>query len=190
MTENTLHVTTREEWRDWLAANGTDCSHIWLIYHKKHTGKPSLPYGDAVEEAICFGWIDATVRRLDEERYMQRFTPRRPRSKWSATNRRRAEALLAAGLVEDEGLARIEEARGNGAWAKAFAEETDVEMPQELAAALKANAKAATNFAGLPAGQRKHFIGWVAVARKPETRQRRAAEAVELLAAGKKLGMK
>lgn len=190
MKENTLHVTTREDWRAWLGANGATAADVWLIYNKKHTGKPRVAYDDAVEEAICFGWIDTTVRRIDEDRYMQRFTPRRVRSGWSAHNRRRAEAMMKQGLVQAEGLARIEEARQNGAWDRAFAEEKELAMCDELAKALAASKKAGAAFAKLSASQRKQFLGWVGVAKKSETRQRRAAEAVELLAAGKNLGMK
>ena len=121
---------------------------------------------------------------------MQRFTPRRPKSKWSATNRRRAEAMLKQGLVEARGLACIEEAKANGNWEAAFAVEGELEMPLELDQALEANNKARIKFAQLSAGQKKNFMGWVAVAKKTETRERRAQEAVGLLAEGKSLGMK
>jgi uncharacterized protein YdeI (YjbR/CyaY-like superfamily) len=190
-TEETLHVTTRSQWRRWLKKNAAGSRGIWLIYHKKHTGQPRIPYEDAVEEAICFGWIDSTVRRLDEEKFMQLFLPRRSRnSNWSANNRRRAEKLLAAGLVQPQGLARIEEARQNGAWGQALADTTDLEMPDELAAALADEPRARAAFDALPEGKRRNFLGWVWVARKPETRQRRAAEAVQRLVKGQDLGMK
>lgn len=190
-TEETLHVTTRAKWRRWLQKNAARSSGIWLIYHKKHTDQPRIPYDDAVEEAICFGWIDSTVRRLDDERFMQLFLPRRRTgSNWSPTNRRRAEKMLAAGLVQPAGLARIEEARQNGAWEQALADTTDLEMPDELAAALKAEPRARTAFDALSAGKRRNFMGWVGVARKPETRERRAAEAVQRLKKGQDLGMK
>ena len=99
--EETLYVKSRTQWRRWLKTRGTKKPEIWLIYYKKHTGQPSIPYDHAVEEAICFGWIDTTVRRIDEERYMQRFTPRRRNSQWSALNRRRAEALLEKGDLKE-----------------------------------------------------------------------------------------
>lgn len=190
MKEETLLVTDRQQWRQWLSEEGGNRPEIWLIYHKKHTGKPRIPYDDAVEEALCFGWIDSTVRRIDEDRFMQRFTPRRPKSNWSALNRRRAESMLKQGLVKAPGLACIEEAKANGNWDAAGLAAVEIEMPQELAQALKANQKARVNFSGLSASNKKKFLGWVAVAKRPETRERRAKEAVGLLAQGKSLGMK
>ena len=111
---------TREEWRDWLAENHATRPGVWLIYHKKHTGIERVPYDAAVEEALCYGWIDSTVRRLDDARFMQQFTPRKDRSNWSALNRRRAEELMAAGLMRPAGQRCIDVAKENGQWDKAL----------------------------------------------------------------------
>jgi uncharacterized protein YdeI (YjbR/CyaY-like superfamily) len=193
--QETLYVATRQKWRRWLKTNGQTRSHIWLVYYKKHTGQPSLPYDHAVEEAICFGWIDTTVRRIDEERYMQKFTPRRRKSGWSPTNRRRAEEMLAQGKVEAPGLACIDEAKANGNWEAALKDvrpgaRAEIKMPEELNKALKRSKKARQFLASLPPGKRNQLLGWVGVAKKRETREKRAKEAVELLAQGRDLGMK
>ena len=179
---------TREEWRDWLAENHESCRGIWLIYHKKHTGVPRVAYGDAVEEALCFGWIDSTAKRLDDARYMQQYTPRKPSSNWSALNRRRAEALMKAGLVEPAGLARIEEAKKSGAWEKALEDRVDRPMPPELKKALAADAEASANFRRWSPTQRKYMINHVADAKRPETRVRRADKVVALAKSGRRPG--
>ncbi len=104
-----VYCATREEWRDWLEGNHDKCKGIWLIYYKKGSGKPRVPYDDAVEEALCFGWIDSTVRRIDEEKYAQRFTPRKPDSGWSELNMRRMEQLIKEGRMTEAGLAKYRE---------------------------------------------------------------------------------
>ena len=194
MSEDTLQVTTRAQWRRWLDKNGQTSSGIWFVYFKKHTGKPSLRYEEAVREALCHGWIDSTVRRIDDERYMQRFAPRRKRSNWSPTNRRRAEELMASGEMRPAGLAQVEAARANGQWEKALEESPrrgeEVPMPSELQEALAGQKGAAEAFAALTPGRRRSLLGWVAVARRADTRRRRAAEAAQLLAAGQWTGLK
>ena len=114
-----LHVTDREEWRTWLEKNHDVEQEIWLIYYKKHTGKPRIPYDDAVEEAICYGWIDSTVKRLDDEKYMQKYTPRKAKSIWSELNKTRAGKMIKAGRMTETGLERIREAKRSGEWKKA-----------------------------------------------------------------------
>ena len=111
-----VHPETRAEWRRWLAANHTSAPGVWLVSWKKPTGKPAVGYGAAVEEALCFGWIDSLAKTVDEERSRQLFTPRRPKSSWSASNVERVERLLAAGLMEPAGLAAVEDAKARGAW--------------------------------------------------------------------------
>jgi uncharacterized protein YdeI (YjbR/CyaY-like superfamily) len=110
----TLYVATREEWRAWLAEHHAGASEVWLVAYKKHTARPSVPYEDAVEEALCFGWIDSTRKSIDEERSAQRFTPRRPGSNWSASNRQRVRRLIAAGQMTPAGMARVEFALDGG----------------------------------------------------------------------------
>jgi uncharacterized protein YdeI (YjbR/CyaY-like superfamily) len=111
-----LHVETRAEWRAWLAANHANAPGVWLVSWKRATGKPAVGYDTAVEEALCFGWIDSLAKTVDDERSRQLFTPRRPASRWSQSNRDRVERLLAAGLIEPAGLAAVERAKERGTW--------------------------------------------------------------------------
>ena len=127
-----IYISTRIDWRDWLAENHASSPGLWLIYYKKHTGVSRVAYEDAVEEALCFGWIDSTVRRLDNQRYCQMFVPRRKKSGWSGHNRRRAEALIKSGAMTAAGMAKIEDARANGAWGKALEDRVDRPVPPEL----------------------------------------------------------
>src|SRR5262249_13199943 len=106
----TLYVTSREEWRTWLADHSESEAEVWLIYYKKHTGQPRIPYDHAVEEALCFGWIDSIVKRIDDETFAQKFTPRRDRTKWSALNKRRVRKLIREGRMTEAGLAKIDPA--------------------------------------------------------------------------------
>jgi len=184
-----VYFSERQDWRDWLSAHHADSPGVWLIYFKKHTGTPRVAYEDAVEEAICFGWIDSTVRRLDNQRYAQKFVPRRVRSNWSGHNRRRAEGLMESGAMTPAGMEKIEEARQNGAWEKALADRVDRPVPPELKKALAADKKAAAEFRRLAPAQRKYFVAWVAEAKKSETRVRRADKAIQMLLTGKRPGM-
>ncbi|MEN8007284.1 MAG: YdeI/OmpD-associated family protein [Candidatus Krumholzibacteriota bacterium] len=184
-----IYLSERDDWRDWLAENNADSSGVWLIYYKKHTGIARIAYEDAVEEALCFGWIDSTVRRLDNQRFAQKFVPRRLRSNWSGHNRRRAENLIAAGLMAAPGMEKIEAARRNGEWDKALEDRMDRPTPPELETVLAADPKAAAEFDRLTPTQRKYFIHWISEAKKPETRERRADKARAMLREGKRPGM-
>jgi uncharacterized protein YdeI (YjbR/CyaY-like superfamily) len=184
-----IYLSNRSDWRDWLAENHAVSPGIWLVYYKKHTGIERIAYDDAVEEALCFGWIDSTVRRLDDQRFCQKFVPRRERSKWSAHNRARAEKLIASGEMTAAGLAKIEAARVSGAWDKALEDRVDRPVPPELKKALAEDAKAAAEFRRWSPTQRKYLVNWVADAKKAETRERRAAKAVQMMRDGKKRGM-
>jgi len=185
-----LYVTNRHDWRSWLKKSHAMVKEVWLIYYKKHTGKPRIPYDDAVEEALCFGWIDSTVRKIDEERFAQKFTPRRAKSNWSELNKARAEKLMKQGRMTKAGLARIETAKTNGEWNKTTTPGVNYEFPAELKEALSVSIKAREFYDSLSASSRKQFIGWIASAKKKETRQKRAEEAVKLLKRKQKLGMK
>jgi uncharacterized protein YdeI (YjbR/CyaY-like superfamily) len=186
----TLYVPTRAKWRGWLKKHHADTKEIWLVYYKKHTGKPSIPYDDAVEEAICFGWIDGLVKRLDDERYMQRFSPRAKSTKWSALNIRRAKAMIAQRLMTESGMAvfktgkLVEAPPKNGFVLGATA------IPADLQAALAKSKKAGSYFATLPPGYIRLSFKWITSAKKPETRIRRIAEFVSVCARGERLGMK
>jgi uncharacterized protein YdeI (YjbR/CyaY-like superfamily) len=182
-----LYVEDRKTWRAWLARHHAAAREIWLVYYKKETGRPSIPNEDSVEEALCFGWIDSLIRKLDEERYARKFTPRTNLTKWSKSNRRRVEKLIREGRIIPAGLASLGDLR---AGSPPPALKHNWEMPDELAQAVAANETARRNFEKLAPSHRRQYVGWIASARKPETRLRRAAEAKALMARNEKLSMK
>jgi uncharacterized protein YdeI (YjbR/CyaY-like superfamily) len=180
----TLEVRSRRQWRAWLAKHHTSSPGIWLVFYKAHTGVKSISYDDAVREALCFGWIDSLVKRLDDDRYVFKVTPRKPTSKWSDINRQRWAELNAAGLLTSAGVAA---APTNNTYA---AKPTIPDLPVYIAKALKTNPKAWEFFRGLAPTYRRNFVVWIHMAKRPETRERRIRESIALLAAGKKLGLK
>jgi uncharacterized protein YdeI (YjbR/CyaY-like superfamily) len=184
-------VTTRKKWRDWLLKNHySESSGIWLVFYKKHTGKAGLTYDDAVEEALCFGWIDSIVKKIDDETYKQKFTPRRKKSNWSELNKKRARRMIRQALMAEAGLAKIKEAKTDGRWGKVKFREAPVRIPPELREALKEAGAARENFDNFPTSYQKLLIGWIMSAKTVATRAKRIAEAVELTAKNKRLGMK
>jgi uncharacterized protein YdeI (YjbR/CyaY-like superfamily) len=187
---NELYVKTREEWRAWLEKNHTLSEGVWLIYYKKHTGKPRVPYNDAVEEALCFGWIDSLVKKLDEERYCQKFTPRNENSEWSDLNKQRVQNMIDQGLMTEAGLLKIRAAKKKGKWDKKSVRQMGPETTEEFEKALKSNEIARINFEKLSPSYKGHYLGWIASAKRPETRERRIREAISLLEKNQKLGMK
>lgn len=184
-----IYVKTREEWREWLEDNHHCQEGIWLVYYKKHTGKPRIPYEDAVEEALCFGWIDSIVKRVDEETYVQKFTPRRKRSVWSKLNKVRAIRLIKSGRMTPLGLEKIEEAKKNGIWQNAYTSKKRVEMPEDLKDALSSNKIAESFFNVLTPSNKNRYINWVNFARRQETRNNRIIKVVKYCAEGIKPGM-
>jgi uncharacterized protein YdeI (YjbR/CyaY-like superfamily) len=187
----TLHVTTREEWRAWLAAHHATETEIWILYYKQHTGQPRISYDEVVEEALCFGWVDSLVRRLDDDRYAQKVTPRKNTSKWSASNLRRFAALVQDGRMTAAGLAKgppdVEPAsKPPGAPLPA----ADAEVPAYIQQRLQMNAKAWRFFQQLAPSYRRLYVKWIAAAKRQETRRKRLDEAAALLEQGKKLGLK
>jgi uncharacterized protein YdeI (YjbR/CyaY-like superfamily) len=187
--KKTLYVTTRTEWRDWLKKHGTSEKEIWLIYYKKESGKPRIPYDDAVEEAICYGWIDSLVKRLDDERFAQKFTPRKDRTKWSEVNKTRVRKLLREGKITDAGLAMIDLATID-APAAPKRPRWEPELSPSLKKTLMANKKAWTFFQTLAPSDRRRAVGWIMVAKQEETRERRLAEAIRVFEKNEKLGLK
>ncbi|UCG44772.1 MAG: YdeI/OmpD-associated family protein [Candidatus Bathyarchaeota archaeon] len=185
-----LYVTNRDDWRVWLEQHHATKKEVWLICYKKHTGKPSIPYDVAVEEALCFGWIDSIVKRVDDEKFVRKFTPRKGRSKWSETNKKRARRMLKAGRMTKTGLERIDDAKSTGEWLRTAPPQTELEVPKFILSALTANKKAHDNFNALAKGYKRQLVGWIASAKREETRRRRLAEAIQLLEKNKKLGMK
>ena len=185
-----VYVTDRDQWRDWLGENHDGSSGIWLIFYKKATSKPTIEYEAAVEEALCFGWIDSIIKKIDDEKYVRKFTPRKDKSVWSALNKKRAAKMIKAGLMTKAGLAKIKAAKKNGSWNTDGKTPRSIEMPPELAEALAANQKAREHFDMLAPTYRRHYLGWITAAKRPETKSRRIAESIALLAEGKRLGMK
>ncbi len=178
-----LYVKNRKEWRKWLQKNGTKSSGIWLVYYKKSSGKPRVEYSDAVEEALCFGWIDSTMRPLDEERYMQLFTLRKPKSEWSKLNKERVEKLIAGGLMTSAGLEKIEVSKNNGHWEKNDHVEAML-LPEDLAKQLNRNKKALVYFNSLKATNKKYILHWLNSAKRAETRLKRIDEIMQALKKG------
>jgi uncharacterized protein YdeI (YjbR/CyaY-like superfamily) len=181
---NELDVRTRKQWRQWLAKHHASSPGVWLVRHKQHTGVKSMPYEDLVREALCFGWVDSLVKRLNDDRYAIKVTPRKPTSKWSDINRRRWKELKAAGLLEAPGLAAAP--TGNS-----YAPRPSIPtLPSYVGKALKTNLRAWQHFQALAPTNRRHFVVWIHTAKRPETREKRIRESIELLSAGKMLGLK
>lgn len=183
------HFEGRNEWRTWLAENYAMAKELWLVFHKKHTGKPGLTYDEAVEEALCFGWIDGILKRIDGEKHMTRFCPRRKNSIWSERNKERVRGMIEAGRMTEAGLAKVREAKRNGQWEKAAEREDVTVVPVELAEALAKDERARLNFEKLAPSYRRQFIYWVGTAKREETRRKRVAEAVRMIRENKRLGM-
>ena len=182
-----IYLQSAEAWRNWLAENHEKEKGIWLVYYKKHTGKPRIPYNEAVEEALCFGWIDSIVKRIDDERYMQKFTPRNPKSNWSPSNKKRIEKLIRSGKMTDAGRQAIEIAKQNGKWDEKTDAQKDYTFSDELFQLLKSNSKAFTGFTALPASHQKQYTQWVMSAKKHETQVRRMGKMIGLLESGEKM---
>jgi uncharacterized protein YdeI (YjbR/CyaY-like superfamily) len=182
-----LHVTTRDAWREWLQEHHGHESEIWLVFEKKHTGRPSVSYDDAVEEGLCFGWIDGLRRRLDEDRYIQRFSPRKPGSRWSALNLKRYAKLRDEGRLAAPGLAG---APPEGAESALVRRWTHVDpVPDYIEQELRRHPAAREAFERIAPSHRQDYVRWIDEAKKDETRRKRLAEAVTRLSENRKLGM-
>jgi uncharacterized protein YdeI (YjbR/CyaY-like superfamily) len=182
---NTLEVKTISQWHAWLAKHHDSVSEVWLVFHKRQTGRPSIPYSDALDEALCFGWIDSLIKRLDEERYARKFTPRKPDSAWSAVNRKRYAELEASGRLAPAGRERPPTSRSYGPRPA-----PPSKVPPYIQKALQSSPAARQTFERLAPSYRLHYVMWINMAKQEHTRLRRLREAIELLAAGKKLGLK
>ena len=182
-----IYLGTTAEWQEWLQKNHASQKGIWLVYYKKHTGKPRIPYNEAVEEALCFGWIDSIIKRIDDERYMQKFTPRNPKSNWSPSNKKRIEKLIRSGKMTDAGRQAIEIAKQNGKWDEQTDAQIDYTFSEKFVKLLKSNSKAFTGFTALPASHQKQYTQWVMSAKKTETQVRRMEKMIGLLKSGEKM---
>lgn len=186
-----LGFRNREEWRLWLDKNHNRENELWLIFQKKDSSKPSVSYDEAVEEALCYGWIDSIIRTIDDRQYMRKFTPRKETSVWSASNRIRVEKLIREKRMTRFGLRLVNAAKENGRWDQpAQLPEVSLEVHTEFREAMDLTPEAKRCFQQLAASHKKEYIVWINMAKRDDTRSRRIKEAVELLARGDKLGLK
>jgi uncharacterized protein YdeI (YjbR/CyaY-like superfamily) len=188
-TGETFFAPDLASWRAWLERHHREKSSIWLLVHKKDVAEPSVSYAEAVEEALCWGWIDGHTRRWDERSYALRFSPRKAGSVWAASNVARVERLIAEGRMRPEGMALVDEAKRRGTWAAAVAGTPDV-APADLQAAFDADPAAAERWRSWAPSHRRQYVAWVLEAKRPETRARRVAEVVRRSAAALRPGEK
>jgi uncharacterized protein YdeI (YjbR/CyaY-like superfamily) len=172
-----VHAETRDQWRGWLGAHHHEPDGVWLVSWKKSTGRRAMPYGDSVEEALCVGWIDSKGNKLDDERTLLWFAPRKARSGWSRPNKERVERLTATGLMLPAGLAVIRTAQEDGSWAKLDAVEDLIE-PDDLRAALDADPMARASWDAFPRSAKRGILEWIVLARRPGTRAARVSSTV------------
>ncbi len=172
-----VYAPDRAAWRAWLETNGETTSAVWLVYFKKGSGQPSITWDEAVEEALCFGWIDSKAKPIDELRYRQYFSPRKPTSVWSKVNKARLERLIADGLMREPGLRAIETAKANGSWS-ALDDVEALVIPDDLAVAFAESPGAREAFDRLSRTNRRNILQWIATAKRPQTRAKRIAATV------------
>jgi uncharacterized protein YdeI (YjbR/CyaY-like superfamily) len=177
--QDSVQPKTRAAWRAWLAKHHAREEGVWLITYKKTAGKPRIDYEEAVEEALCFGWVDSKPGKVDDERSKLWFAPRKPKSGWSRPNKDRIERLIDANLMQPAGIAKIEAAKIDGSWAALDAVE-DLVVDADLAAALVSYSQAAQNFEAFPRSAKRGILEWIALAKRAETRAARIAETARL----------
>lgn len=171
--------TNREEWRKWLEENGASEKEVWVIIYKKNSEPKGLRYQEAVEEAICYGWIDSKMQSIDASRFRQRFSPRKKNSIWSKLNKETAEKMIQKGKMTPAGFKKINEAKSNGKWDTAYSSKTAPAIPEDLAKALKENEPAWNNFNEFSNSTKLQYVYWVNSAKKDETRRKRITAVVE-----------
>lgn len=184
----TLRVQSVGQWREWLEEHQASASEVWLVFYKRHTGVASVGYQDALDEALCYGWVDSLVKRLDDRRYALKFTPRRADSRWSDKNRKRYAELKAGGRLQPAGIRRPPTARGSAPRPPRLP--LPARLPAYIQAAFKEHPKARRHFDALSPAHRRRYVAWVESAKREETRLRRLQEAIRLLTSGKVLGLK
>ncbi|NER14120.1 hypothetical protein GWK08_11760 [Leptobacterium flavescens] len=172
-----LYVKSRDEWRKWLSENHQDSTGIYLIIYRVNSPNHNLRWEEAVQEALCYGWIDSTVKRLDEERRRQLFTPRKAKSVWSKLNKTYIEQLITDGLMHESGLAKIEQAKKDGSW-KALDDVENLIVPQDLQLAFDKNREAYQNYEAFSRSYRKSYLYWLNQAKREETRIKRIKEII------------
>ncbi len=184
----TTSAANRSEWRAWLEKHHSTEREVWLIYYKKDCIKPSVTYLESLEEALCFGWIDSLIQKIDEEKYARKFNPRRAGSKWSELNKHLVAKLVKEGRMTAAGLASVDFSLTEAD--KPRPKRPELPLPDWLKTGLMTSPKAWENFSKLPPSHRRNYIGWVSDAKKEETRQRRIREAIRMLEKNERLGMK
>jgi len=190
MEYKTIYIKTRAGWRKWLKDNRLISPGIWFTFYKQHTGRKTITYNDAVEEALCYGWIDSIIKKLDEERYIQKFTPRTNNNKWSAANIARMKKLIKEKKMTRYGLAKIDAQILNTGREPVQENNFSAGYPQFIIDAFNKNPEVLNNFNNLAPSYRKIYVRWIMAAKKTETQLKRIEEAVKLLKENKKLGLK
>jgi uncharacterized protein YdeI (YjbR/CyaY-like superfamily) len=185
-SSDVLHFENGKQWRDWLTKNHDMANEAWLIHYKKHTNKGGISYDQALEEALCFGWIDGKMQSIDEEKYKIRYSPRKVRSVWSKINKEKAEELIESGKMTDAGLVKVEEAKKNGYWDSAYTNRNIEKLPVDLRDALMQEKDAWYNFQRFANSYRNNYIGWANGAKSEDTRKRRIGEVVKRSSMNKK----
>lgn len=175
----TFYAKSRQEWREWLQDNHDKKQSVWLIYYKKKSAIPSVVYSDAVDEALCFGWIDSKAKPIDEDSYMQFFSRRKPKSVWSKINKEKIERLTKQGLMTEMGFEAIERAKQNGSWTLLDEAEALI-IPQDLEDEFQKRPNAKQYFSSLSRSDKRNILQWLVLAKRPETRAKRIREIVEL----------
>jgi uncharacterized protein YdeI (YjbR/CyaY-like superfamily) len=180
----------RDAWREWLNRNHLRPKGLWVIFHKKGSKGRSVSYEEAVQEALCFGWIDSVVNRWDEERYLQWFSPRRKGSTWSAKNIERAKEMIAAGKMTEAGRVKLPKDLDSHGSPEPRVQESASDLPHELAEALEGEPEAKLHYEHLTSTGRKRYHVWINMAKRPETKAKRVAESIRILREGPPLGLK
>jgi uncharacterized protein YdeI (YjbR/CyaY-like superfamily) len=184
----TFTAPDRVSWREWLEEHGACESEVWLVYYKAGTGIATISYNDSLEEALCFGWVDSIIQKIDEQKYARKFTPRKPGSKWSELNKHLVAKLVKEGRMTEAGMARVEFLLEEAPPARP--KRPDMPLPDWLKEGLMASPQAWENFSKLPPSHRRNTILWVADAKREETRQKRLKEAIGRLEKNERLGLK
>ncbi|MFC1942253.1 YdeI family protein [Chloroflexota bacterium] len=184
-----LDFQSSQEWRKWLQLHHNIDNEVWLLIYKRRSSKTGISYNGALEEALCFGWIDGKMQSIDEDKFFLRFSPRKAKSVWSKINKEKAELLTVQRRMTDAGLAKIEEAKKNGLWETAYTNKKKDTIPNDLEVALSQNSLAWDNFHSFANSYRNMYIGWVTGAKIEETRKRRIAEVVKRATLNKKPGI-
>ncbi|TKG94232.1 hypothetical protein EYV94_13190 [Puteibacter caeruleilacunae] len=184
-TKETYYPRNQQEWREWLETNHSSKSSVWLIFYKKETQQPTIDWSEAVDEALCFGWIDSLKKKIDDERYMQLFSKRKPNSTWSKINKDKVKVLIDEGRMTQAGLRTVVIARENGMWS--FLDDVEkLIIPDDLEIAFNKSNGSKEFFLSLTKSIRKGMLAWIVMAKREETRKKRISELVSAASKGEK----